>query len=461
MRETSVKEYDAIVIGTGRGLSVIRSAVRQGLKVAVVEMGPPGGTCLNVGCIPSKFLISAADRMMEIEEAGRLGIRARVERLDFKAIMDAMRSYVSKYREERREFLRTEDSIGCFPSRGEFTGPYTLRAGEHNIKSDLVFIATGARPAIPPIEGIDKTEYHTNETVLGLDFPPKSMIIIGGGYISVEYGHFFSAMGTRVTLVEIKERLIQREEPEIAGLLKERLSERMEVHTGTEPIRVASRGGEYTLTCKCEEEPREVTLTAEALMVATGRAPNSDLLSLDATGVETDERGFIEVDEFFRTSKDGIWAFGDAIGKGMFTHAGSKEAAMAWANAHRGEKNRLDYLSVPHAIFTRPQIGSVGMTETDAAEEHDILVGRAYYKDIVKGAALREDRTFAKVIAEAGTRRLLGFHIIGPYAPMLIQEATNTLTGRGTVDNLTEGMHIHPAMSELIPAAVRSLDKPE
>jgi len=456
-----MKQYDAIVIGTGRGLSVARSAVKQNLKVAVVEMGPPGGTCLNVGCIPSKFVISAADRLREIQEASDFGIRAKVEQVDFRAIMEAMSTYVVKYREQRRAFLETNDQVDYYAARGEFNEPYTLKAGEEVIKSNLIFLASGARPSKPPIDGLEGVGYHTNETVLRLDSPPESMLIIGGGYIGVEYGHFFSAMGTRVTIVEIGDRLLKREEPEISDVLMESLSRHMDIRTGTQPVRVSKEKAHYELVCKCEEEPNEVILKAEAIMVATGRKPNSDLLGVEKTGVQTDDRGFIKVDDYYETSMEGIWSFGDAIGKGMFTHAGNREAAITWANAYKGEKATLDYLAVPHAVFTRPQIASVGLNEAEAAEKHDVLVGRAEYKDTVKGAALRQKSTFAKVIAEAGTHRLLGFHIIGPYAPMLIQEATNVLAARGTADDLTQGMHIHPAMSELIPAAVRDLSKPE
>jgi dihydrolipoamide dehydrogenase len=456
---TLMRQYDAIIIGTGRGLSLVRSAAAEGMKVAVVELGHPGGTCLNFGCIPSKLLISAADRLREIQEAPDFGIRAKIEDVDFNAIMKTMRDYVLKYREQRRDFLENNDQVDYYPVRGEFTEPYTLKVGEGQIKSRLIFLAPGARPAIPPLEGLNEIEYHTNETVLQLETPPGSMIIVGGGYIGVEYGHFFSAMGTRVDIIETGDRLIKKEEPEIADLLTERLSEHVGVRTNTRAVRVRGEKGKYSLVCESDGRNSEFTLTAQAIMVATGRKPNSDLLALDRTGVETDEKGFIRVDDYFETTTEGIWSFGDAIGKGMFTHAGSREAAITWANAYKGQKNMLNYLAVPHAIFTRPQIASVGLKQAEAAEGHDILVGRAEYSDTVKGAALRQRGTFAKVIAEAGSRRLLGFHIIGPYAPILIQEATNVIAAGGGVDDLTGGLHIHPAMSELITAAVRNLEK--
>lgn len=455
-----MREYDVIVAGTGRGFSVIRSAAGAGLRVAVAEMASPGGTCLNLGCIPSKLLIAVADRVREIQEAADFGIKASIEGIDFGAAMEFMRAYVTKYREERRRYLEGEDLIDFYPSTAEFISDRTLQAGGEEIKSDLIFVATGARPSIPPIEGLKEIPYLTNESVLELGDLPASLIIIGGGYIGVEYGHFFSAMGVEVTIVDIGDRLVRNEEPEISELLKERLSRHMQIRTGVEPVRVTGQPGSYTLVCRCTGDEPEIQLEAQAIMVATGRKPNSDLLKVDRAGIRTDKRGFVEVNDYYQTSDPRIWAFGDVIGKGMFTHAGNREADLAWANAHEGKKDTLDYTSIPHAVFTRPQIASVGMKQEEASANHDILVGKAEYSDTVKGAALHQQKTFAKAVVDAKSRRLLGFHIIGPYAPLLLQEATNVLASQGTVDDLTAGMHIHPAMSELIPAVVWNLEKP-
>jgi dihydrolipoamide dehydrogenase len=451
--------YDAIVIGTGRGLSVAGSAAEEGLKVAVVDKGPPGGTCLNTGCIPSKFLISAADRVMEIEESPAFRITAGVEEIDFGSVMKSMRSYVSRYREERRRALSGEELIDYYPLPAEFTGPRTLRVGDEEIEGDLIFVAAGARPAVPPIEGLEETEYLTNETLLELEFLPRSLIMIGGGYIGVEYAHFFSALGVEVTLVDLGDRLVGNEEPEISELLGECLGERLELHLGLRPVKAAGESGNVTLTCERSGDGGEFALRAEALMVATGRRPNSDRLRVEAAGVETDGRGFIQVGPYYRTSGEGVWAFGDIIGKAMFTHAGSREASLAWNNARRGARDTMNYEAVPHAVFTRPQIASVGMTEARAGEDRDILVGRAHYRDVVKGAALRQSKAFAKAVVEAGSRKLLGIHLIGPYAPILIQEITQVIAVGGTVDDVNRGLHIHPALGELIPAALRNLEQ--
>jgi mycothione reductase len=449
--------YDAIVVGTGRGLSVAYSAAAEGLKVAVVEKGPPGGTCLNVGCIPSKLMISAADRLQEIKESSDFGITADISHIDFAAVMEYMRDYVATYRETRRRSLEADERIGFFPTRGEFIAPYSIRVGDEEIRSDLIFLASGARPAMPSIKGLDRIQYLTNETVFDLKSIPASMIIVGGGYIGVEFAHFFSAMGSQVMVVEAGERLLTSEEPEISDLLKESLAERMKIHTGAKAARVAAELDMYTVTCDCADEAESISLKAESIMIAAGRKPNSDLLKVEKTGVESDERGFIKVDEFYRTSKDGIWAFGDAIGKAMFTHAGSREAELAWDNAYNGAKRKMNYLAVPHAVFSRPQIASVGLTQSKASEKYDIMVGRAEYRDTVKGAALHQKGTFAKAIVEAGSRRILGFHIIGPYAPILIQEITGTIARGGTADDVTKGLHIHPALGELIPATLKNL----
>ncbi len=451
-----MKNYDVIVIGSGCGAIISDEASGQGLKTALVDKGPLiGGTCLNWGCIPSKQLIYPADRIVEIEESGRLGIRAEVTNVDFTAIMRRVRRSRRESQSHLREGIK-QAPIDFYEGEAHFIADYTLEVNGQKLKGDKIFIAAGSRPFIPPVKGLQDIDYLTNESVLELKERPESLIIIGGGYIAVEYGHFFAAMGTRVTILEMADRLILSEETEIAELLKKKLSRRMAVHTGAQVVGVKAGGKGVTVVTADDKSGRERRFTAQRIMMAVGRRSNADLLKVENTGVEVDKRGFIEVNGRMETSKKNIYAVGDANGRQMFTHMANREAAIAANNVLHGTDMEVDYGAVPHAVYSFPQIASVGMKEEEAEKDHEIVVGRTAYRDVAKGEAMMEEDGFAKVIVEKGTNTILGFHIIGPYAPELIQEVVNAMTSGGDIDELNKGIHIHPALSELIPTTVNS-----
>lgn len=454
-----MKEYDVIVIGAGDvGIGIVFKAVSRGLKVALIEKGNVGGTCINVGCVPSKTLLSSADRIMEIRESGKLGVHAEITNIDFPFIMRRMQDAVESGRNGIREALKDTRNLDFFQEEGYFTGEYTLRVKNTQIRGKKIFIASGARPFIPSIKGMDSIEYLTNESVLELKNIPESMIIMGGGYVAVEYAHFFAAMGAKVTIVERSGRLASSEEPEISDLLKKEMGKRMEIHTDTEIMAVAPHGTGYTVHAKGKTGGVERKFFAQRIMVATGRKSNADLLRIEKTGVETDERNFIKVNNYLETNKKNIWALGDAIGKQMFTHAGDREAEIAWHNATHKKKTEMDFFAVPHAVFTYPQIASVGFTEEEAKKRYRILVGRAKYSDTVKGTAMGEDEGFAKAIVEKNSKRILGFHIIGPEASILIQEVANAVANRGDITSITGSMHVFPALSDIITETLNNLE---
>ncbi len=459
-----MKEYDVLVIGAGVGMNIVFKALEAGLKVALVNKDHLGGTCLNVGCVPSKTLIYPADRIREIGEAGRIGVKAAVEEVDFASIMARM----EKARNHGRNFLREEiekaENLDYYNVAAHFTGPYTLeltgRFEGRGIRGRKVFIASGSRPLTPPIKGIEETGYLTNESVLELQKPPGSMIIIGGGYIAVEYAHFFSAIGAKVTIIEAQESLISQEEPEIINAFEAEMSKYVQINKGLKVIEAGREGPEAFVITR-DKRGGESKFLAEVLMVAAGRVSNADLIKAADAGIQTDERNYIRVDDGLLTNKENVWAFGDAIGMQMFTHAGDKEAEIAWHNAFlpRDEKMRMDFDAVPHAIFSHPQVAGVGLTEKQARRRYgeDVLIGKASYSDVAKGIAMQEKAGFAKAIAGKKTGRLLGFHILGPLAPILIQEAVNTIANGGKADYITRSMHIFPELSELIPEALGRL----
>ncbi|MBI4288223.1 MAG: dihydrolipoyl dehydrogenase [Chloroflexi bacterium] len=454
-----MKTYDIIVIGSGGGAIISDEAVSQGLKVALVDKGPLGGTCLNVGCIPSKMLIYPADRILEIQEARKLGIEAEIRSIDFHSIMERMRQGRQEEKDQIRQGIKEQQNLDYYEAEGHFVGDYTLEVSGERIKGEKVFIASGTRPLMPRIKGLDEVQYLTNETVLELRERPDSLIIIGGGYIAVEFGHFFAAMGTRVTILEMADRLVASEEPEISHLLHTELSKRMQVQTGSQVEEVKERQGGVTAVARNVNTGNKAEFVAQKILVAVGRRPNADVLKFENTGVETDRQGFIKVNEYLQTSKKNIYAIGDANGQYMFRHMANEEALLVVQNVFYGGDLKIDYSAVPHAIFSHPQIASVGLTEEAARKKYDVLVGRTKYSDVAKGQAMMETEGFAKAVVEKGTDRILGFHIVGPYAPELIQEAVNAMASGGHIREINQGIHTHPALSELIPVTLNSLEE--
>ena len=452
-----MKEYDVLVIGSGSGLEVASEALSNGLKVAVVDKGPLGGTCLNLGCIPSKLLIFPADRVAEIQNSNKLGIEANVSKIRFGEIMDRMRASIASDRDQMRDGIKKTKNLDYYDETGYFIDDYTIEVQGKKITGEKIFIAAGARSLIPNIPGIDKVQYLTNETILELKELPKSVIILGGGYIACEFGHFLSGMGSEVTIIQRNIRLVPNEEPEISELLHKEMSKRMKIYLNTEIIEISKNGSMIKVIGKDRESQKILDFSSEKILIAGGRVPNTDLLKIQNTGIETDSRGYIKVNEYLETSKENIWAFGDIIGKYMFRHSANREAVYAWHNSIHKKKIPMDYTAIPHAIFSYPEIASVGLTENQAKKEHKILVGQARYNSVAKGIAMLEDETFAKAIVEKDTNKILGFHIIGPYASILIQEVINAMANDLGVWGISKGMHIHPSLSELIPSTFGSL----
>ena len=454
-----MKEYDIIVIGSGCGMIIASEAMSHGARVAVLDKGPRiGGTCLNYGCIPSKMLIHTADRIMEIKKGKELGIEAEIQSIDFNAIMQRMRQSRDDGEQKVRKGIKLLEGLDFYEGEGRFIADYTLDVNGESIKGDLIFIASGARPLIPPVKGLEGVDYLTNESLLELRERPESMIIIGGGYIGVEYAHFFAAMGTKVTIVEMADRLVLSEEPEIAGLLLKELGKRMTIALNTRVAEVKARADGVTVIAEDTASGKQKEYRAQRILMAVGRRSNADLLEVKNTGVEVDQQGFIKVNDFFETSKKKIFAVGDANGKQMFTHAANRQAALVIHNVLNGAKAKVNAGAVPHAVYSYPPVASVGLTEKAAREKHQVRVSTTSYHEVAKGEAMMEKESFAKAIADRETSRILGFHIIGPHAPTLVQEVVNAMASGGNINEINEGIHIHPALSELIPVTLNSLE---
>lgn len=457
-----MKAYEVIVVGSGSGLSIVSKALERGLKVALVAEKYLGGTCLNVGCVPSKTLIYPADVAEDIREARKLGVNGSVGSIDFSAIMERMRQTVARGIAFNRQWMDEEANIDFYEARGRFTGDFTMEVeGGRQIRGKKIFLASGARPAIPAVEGLAEAGYLTNETLPALTALPESMVILGGGFIAIEYAHFFAAMGTGVTVIEAGERLVAREEPEVSRALEEALKKRMSIHTSATVERVIKNDGGCVVRARMKDGKRQ-DFTCRALLVAAGRVSNAPSLTPEATGVELNEAGFIKVNDYLETTKKGIWAIGDATGRQMFTHAADRELKVAWHNAMAGggggKRMKMAFALVPHAVYTRPQIASVGLTEAEARRTHDVLVGKAAYSDTVQGEARRETEGFAKAIVDKKKGTILGFHVVGPEATELIQEVVLAMTHGLTAKSVAECIHIFPAMSELVQEVLDNLE---
>lgn len=459
--DSFMEKFDVIVIGSGSGMLVASAAVEQGYKVALVEGGKMGGTCINVGCVPSKMLIYPADVAASIQQAAKLGIKAILKEVDFQNIMNRMHSLVMHDTGHQAAAVQATANLTWFKEHGEFISDYTMQVGSHTITAKVFFIASGTRTAIPLIKNITNVDYLTSDTVLELKAQPNSIVIVGGGYIGMEYGHFFSAIGTKVTIIQRQSGILPEEEPEISELLRQELKDRINILTDFEAMEVQQQGDIKTLVAKSRVDGTVQQFSADALMIATGRVSNADLLRPEKSGINLDDRGFIVVNEYLETSKKHVYAFGDAIGKQMFKHAANYEAGLVWHNSTHDHKVKIDYSATPHAAFTYPQIAAVGFKQEEAKKNYSILVGKAFYRDTAMGAAMGNPAGFVKVIVEKQTGKILGAHIIGPEASLLIQEITNAMvTPPGDYGPIARGMHIHPALNEVVQNAFGALEDP-
>ncbi|SEW24362.1 dihydrolipoyl dehydrogenase [Natrinema salifodinae] len=474
-----MEEYDIVVIGGGSGSQVATAAAEQGLEAAVVERGPLGGACITRGCVPSKALIHRADVTESVRNAEEFGVTARLEDVDYGGITDAIHDTVYEKADNQESNLRENERISLYRGEGRFVDDRTVeidlneddRGGSATIRGDTVVIAVGSRPMVPPIDGIEDVDFLTSDDALFLDDRPDDLVIVGGGYIGAELGYFFAALGTDVSLVGRSDELVPRADDDVSAVVTESLETHCDVYTGYEAAAVAEADDGVTVTAEPagggdEDEngggddgadTDTVELTADELLLATGRRPNTDTLDLDATGVETDEKGYVETDDHLETTADGIWALGDIVGEQPFKHAADDEALVVTANVLDDAGEAVDYRAMPHAIFTEPQVASVGVTEDElATDDRDYEAVTVPYDAAPLGLILEAGDGFVKAIA-APDGEILGCHIVGPQASTLLHEVVVAMDGGGTVEDVAEPVHVHPALNEVVYAAFDEL----
>jgi mycothione reductase len=458
-----VEKFDFIIIGSGAGMNIVDPAVNSGHRVALVESGPLGGTCLNRGCIPSKMWIYPADLIREIEDASRVGVHARLERADFDLIRRRTWDVVLHDRGHIEEAVRMDPRMKLYNVEGRFVGDHVLEVGGEKIYAPKIVIAAGARSHVPPIPGLSEVPYRTSENIFDITSLPKSIIMLGGGYKSCEFAHFFSAMGTKVSIIQRNLRLVPEEEPEISFVVKKKLGEHVAISTNQTVKEVRAVPGGVEVIREDRATGAVVSEEAEMLFVGTGVQSNADLLNVHAAGVETDERGYIKVDRYLRTTAPGIWAFGDITGLLMFRHTANYESQVVWYNMNSDEPAETDEHAIPHAVYTYPTVGSVGLTEAQAKMNGlKYLVGYSRYAMVAKGNAMADDTGLVKVVVEKGTRRILGAHIVGKDADILVQQIVYLMNaGDMSYMPMARSQVIHPALSEVLISALGRLADPE
>ena len=448
--------FDVIVIGAGSGLVVARAAAERGLKVAVIDEGPFGGTCLNRGCIPSKMLIHVADVVDEIRGAREFGIISEVKKIRWNVIQKRVWNTVDTAARKIEQGNRTSKNVTVFKERAVFEGARALRVGKQRIEGEQIVISAGTRPVIPQIPGIEHVQVHTSDTIMRLKKQPKKLVVIGGGYIGAELAHFFSSLGTEVTIVERGEPLLKNEDGEVAEVFTQVFSKKCRVLLNTQVERFEKKGKSILVHVRNEKKK---ALTADTVLVATGRRPNTDVLQVEKAGVDVTERGFVKTNEYLETSTKGIWALGDIAGKYLFKHSANLEAEYVVQNMF-GKKVSVNYAAMPHALFTSPQIAGVGMTEEELSEKGvSYVVGRYEYKHTGMGKSINATTGFVKFLVERKSRKILGCHMIGPDASTLIHEVIIAMRAGLTIDAIADAVHVHPALSEVVQRAARTVQE--
>jgi len=454
-----VRHFDLVIIGSGSGNSIPdeRFADQQ---IAIVEKGVFGGTCLNVGCIPTKMFVHTADVASTPKNAARFGVDEHLDGVRWPDVRDRIFGRIDPISAGGLRWrAEGNPNTTVYQGTAKFVGPKTLDTGTGEvITADRFAIGAGSRPVVPDVVDLDTVDYHTSDTIMRLDELPESMIILGSGFVAAEFAHVFSSFGVKVTLIARSTMLLRHEDHEIAERFTEIAAEKWDVRLQRKTVRAERT--DTGLRLHLEGPDGAEVVEADTLLVAVGRTPNSDLLDLAQTGVTTHPDGRIVVDEFQQTVVDGIYAFGDISSEHQLKHVANHEGRVVQHNLlHPDAPKASDHRYVPSAVFSSPQIASVGLTEEQAVEQGVTYVkGSQAYASIAYGWAMEDQTGFAKVLADPKTGKILGAHIIGPQAPTVIQPLIQAMSFGLDARSMAKGQYwIHPAMPELVENALLNL----
>jgi pyruvate/2-oxoglutarate dehydrogenase complex dihydrolipoamide dehydrogenase (E3) component len=441
--------YDAIIIGSGQaGNPLSESLTDQGLKVALIEKAHLGGTCINTGCTPTKTMVASAQVAYYARNAARWGVHTGEVRVDLPKIVARKDAIVRSFRSGHERKVESRDNLHLYRGQARFVGPRQVAVGEHVLESERIFINTGTRTDLPRLEGLDQVNYLTNATLMEVTELPEHLLVLGGGYIGLEFGQMFLRFGSRVTVVHRGTEILTREDPDVAGELQKALeTEGMRFVLNARTTRVAMQNGRIALSLDAGNGAQ--TLTGSHLLVATGRRPNTDDLGLDAAGVETDTRGFIKVNSRLETSVPGIWALGDVKGGPAFTHISYDDYQIVYGNLWEGKNLTTQNRLVPYSVFTDPQLGRVGMTERDArATGRKLKIGKIPMAWVARAIERDETAGLMKLIVDAETDRILGAAVLATEGGELVQLLGAVMLAGAPYTILKGAIYIHPTLAE-------------
>ncbi len=451
-----MKAYDVIVIGSGGGMKLALPAAEMGLKTALIDQDAMGGTCLNRGCIPSKMLIYPTELPGLLRQARNIDVTMHADpSIDFPSLMHRIQETIQGISETLRRKVLQTPNLDLYPCHGEFISDKVLQAGSDQLTAETIFIATGSRPAIPDIPGIKDVPFMTSREALSRTDLPRRLLVIGAGYIAVELGTAYAAAGAEVEFI-VRSRFLRQEDREVAEAFSQHFTQTHTVHQGWTPIALSHPHGMVTVTCN-DAADQQRDFTADALFIATGVTPCTDDLGLEHTGIQLDDRGYIQVNKALHTDVPGIYALGDCVGNYLYRHTVNHEGEHLVRTVLRDKVDSpIEYGPVPHAVFSHPEIAGVGLTEEQArAREKEYIVGKADYAQSNAGLARGYQYGFVKIIIERTTHQILGVHILGSEASDMIHLYIAMMKMHAKLEDLLDMIFIHPALPEVARDAAR------
>jgi len=453
--------FDLVILGSGSAaFAAAIKAANHGAKAAMIERSTLGGTCVNVGCVPSKNLLRAGELRYYDSHREFPGIRTGRTTLEFSRIIEQKNQIVRGLRKEKySDVLRSLPSTKLFRGNARFVSRTRVKVDGIIVDGRKFIVATGSSPRIPSVSGIESVNYLTNVEALSLKNRPVSMVVLGGRALGLEFAQMYSHMGTKVTLLQRSDRIIPEAEPEISEALRESLNdEGVEIRTGVQIKRVYQTQAEKVIVATVRG--REFEARGDELLLATGRDPNTNQLGLETVPVRLRKDGAVKVDREMRTTAPHVWAAGDVIGEPMLETIAAKEGATAAENALSGTHRKIDFLPVPRAVFTSPQVASVGLTEKEAHERgYNCACRTIAMSKVPKAVIIRETRGLVKMVADASTGRILGVHILADNAADIIHEAVLAVKHKLTIDDIIDTVHVFPTVAESIKLAATSFRK--
>jgi len=452
-----MRHFDLLIIGAGSGNSVI-GPEHDDWDIAVAEHGAFGGTCLNVGCIPSKMFVYAAEVASLAADSQRLGINTSFNGVNWLAVRDRIFGRIDPIAAGGLSYRQGMPNVTVYTDTARFVGPRRVVVGDETVTAERIVVAAGAHPAVPEIEGIQDCGYHTSDTIMRLDALPQRLLVIGGGYIAAELGSVFGAFGSQVTFILRGDTFLRPEDDDIRQRFTAAYEQRFDVHFDTRVLQAQRHNGEIILTV--ESDGRRSELRGDELLIATGRQPNTRNLNAAAGEIKLDQAGYIVTNDELRTSAEGVWALGDVTNPVQLKHVANHEARVVRHNLTNPDNPvHTDHRFIPHAVFGHPQVASVGLTERECQQRSIPYSCHVQpYAAAAYGWAMEDTDSVVKVIAHAETRKLVGAHIIGPQASTLIQQLIQGMHFDLTVDQMArEQYYIHPALPEVVEQALLEL----